>query len=111
MSSATLRPHRPDHDESTQPGPVVTQPMPSPVPTGVEPAVGPAAEVREFQATCASREPAQLGLDHQYTSECLRMLVVALERSVPQQRLTALQAEIDRARDAARRMADSRLKP
>jgi len=83
-----------------------TEPMP--VPTTVDPA--PAAvppALQEFQQRCAPRQPGEMGLEHEYTADCLRRLVGAIEGTVPQQQLGQAQPELQNAREAADRLARS----
>lgn len=91
--------------EEPTPAPAATEPLPPAEPAPAEP---PAA-VQQFIDTCATQEPAAMGLDHEYTSRCVQALVAAIEGTVPivaQAELGVEQAMM-RARTAAEELASS----
>jgi hypothetical protein len=88
--------------------PVATEPLPETAPPAIEQPMTPAA-VQQFIATCAERQPSEMGLDHQYTSNCVRDLLAALGAAVPANQVEALglTGEMEDAREAAQNLAAS----
>ncbi|MEX2569738.1 MAG: hypothetical protein WD737_00430 [Gemmatimonadota bacterium] len=84
--------------------PVVEEPGP---PLDAAPAA-PAA-VQQYQQACAAAEPGQMGLDHQYTSQCVQHLVDAIDAVVAQNQLETAQlsTRLEDARTAATNLAES----
>jgi hypothetical protein len=84
------------------------------VPDAEMPIAGPAAvepagldRIEEYRSTCAPREPGEMGLEHEYASNCMRLLLEAVNAAVPAERLTAVTAEAQSAREASQRLAAS----
>jgi hypothetical protein len=81
----------------------VTEPIPGPI--EVERALP--AQVQQYQANCAERQPGDMGVDHTHTSQCLRQLADAIAAVMPADRLAGVEADLTNARDAAQRLEAS----
>lgn len=89
-----------------EPAPVVTAPPPGPAEAG--PAAVP-APVQQYVTACAPREPAAMGLDHGYTSNCITLLVGAIDAVLQTPNLAGVdvQAQMQDARQKADRLTQS----
>lgn len=83
-----------------------TEPMPPPAVVEEPVPVAP-AEVEQYMTQCAPGEPAEMGVEHEYTSDCIQRLASAIDAAVPDERLTAVRPQLENARDAAQRLAES----
>lgn len=75
-------------------------------------AVGPVEvlePVQQYLATCAPREPTRMGMDHQYTSDCIDRLVAAAEALIRSPNLQGVnaQSQIQEARQKADQLRQS----
>jgi hypothetical protein len=82
--------------------PQIAESRPDPAAAG---ATAPA--VQQYLDTCAAREPSQMAMDHQYTSNCIRMLVQATRGAAPAGRADMVRSDLTAAEEAADRLADS----
>lgn len=99
-----------DDDDVDAPVATVVEPAgvtPAPV-TDAGPAAVP-APVQQYLTTCAPREPAAMGLDHQYTSNCIQQLVAAVDAMLQEPNLAGVdvQAQMQTARENAQRLTAS----
>lgn len=101
-----------DDDDVVVDEPVAGVVEPAPVapvaPTEAGPGAVP-APVQQYLTTCAPREPQAMGLDHQYTSNCVQQLVAATEAVMQSPNLQGVdvQAQLQEARQRAERLAQS----
>lgn len=65
--------------------------------------------VNEYMTACAERAPGDMGLEHQYTSDCITRLVTAVEATLQGPSFSGVdaQAELQAARQAADRLTQT----
>lgn len=80
----------------------------APVAAATAPPPMPAA-VQQYATACAPREPAAMGMDHQYTSNCIQQLVSAVEATLQNPNLAGvdIQAQMQDARQKAEQLVQS----
>jgi hypothetical protein len=105
-----------DDDEVTDPAAAVVEPAaPVPAPVTTDTMAGTAATaavpaaVQQYLTTCAPQDTAAMGLDHQYTSDCIRQLVASVEAVLqnPNMQGVDVQAQLQDARQAADRLVQT----
>ncbi|MEX2583687.1 MAG: hypothetical protein WD766_10455 [Gemmatimonadota bacterium] len=84
--------------------PIATEPMPP-----AEPMTDQPMAVQQFIESCGTRAPAEMGLDHQYTSSCVQDLVNAIDGVAPADEINTLglTTQMETAREAADNLRES----
>jgi hypothetical protein len=85
--------------------PMATEPLPEAQPMVTEQPMA----LQNFVLSCAPRQPSEMGLDHAYTSNCVRELVNAVDAIAPANELAelGLTEQMEQAREASENLIAS----
>jgi len=71
------------------------------------PAPAAPAALQQYRQECAERQPGAMGLGHDETATCIHLLADAIDGTIPAQQRTAVDAQLQQARQSADQMRAS----
>lgn len=96
-----------DTDTITMTEQPAAEPIPTTPPATAPTATATPAALQQYQQQCATPQPQQMSVDHQYTAQCMNMLVEAITGTLPPDQVDAAQSQLQTASEAAASLAAS----